>query len=292
MKKIIISGLLLFAVAIVFSGCSKEGNTKLPDFVRVPLPLINAAPGTSTEIIPSNIANFSGQVVVDLYFKNDEPPQKFDLVIIKNGNSASVKTIKADITSFPTTVTFTGPQLETLFGQPVKTCDFFEVGVDITPKNGEKLLAFPTTGASYASGIGAQPGASTSVRYTTKVEFNSADYAGDFEVLTDEVEDYKPGEIVQLTALNSTQVSFKYKAADPRPIIVTVNPATLKTSVAKQVFGSGYPPNWPYGDVSIETVTSNDNFVAPCEKTLSIKFEVSVAAGSFGEFKLVLRKKQ
>jgi hypothetical protein len=291
MKKIIRYSILLLVTATFFNSCRKEDNSKLPGLTRVPLPLLTAAPSSGTVIVPSTLSGFTGQLVLDMYFKTDRPPQKYDLVVIKNGNKGTIKTLKADISSFPSNVSFTGPELETLFGEPVKTCDYFDVGVDITLSTGEKLLAFPATGASYAAGIFAQPGANTVVRYTTKVEFNAADYAGDFEVVTDEWADYGVGDIVPLTVINPTQVSFKYKPSDPQPIVVTVDPATLKTSVVKQVYGSGYPPGWGFGDISAESVASNDNFVAPCEKILSVKLKHTVAAGSFGEFKIVLKKK-
>lgn len=291
MKKITIYSMLLFATAIFFNSCRKEDNTKLPGLTRVPIPLLVAAPTSSTVIVPSTLSSFNGQLVLDMYFKNDRPPRKYDLVVIKNGIKGSVKTLKADITTFPSNVSFTGPQLETLFGEPVKTCDYFDVGVDITLSNGEKLLAFPTTGASYAAGIFAQPGANAVVRYTTKVEFNAADYSGDFEVVTDEWADYGVGDIVTVTVISPAQVSFKYKPSDPQPIVVSVDPNTLKTSVTKQIYGSGYPAGWGFGDISAESVASNDNFVAPCDKILSVKLKHTVAAGSFGEFKIVLKKK-
>jgi hypothetical protein len=109
-------------------------------------------------------------------------------------------------------------------------------------------------------------------------------------VVTDEWGDYHAGDVVQLTMIDATHFSFKYLADDPIPIIVTVNPTTNAVTVAKQVYGIGYPPGWPYGDISVESVPSVDNFVAPCAGTFSVILKHTVAAGSFGEYKIVLRK--
>jgi hypothetical protein len=65
---------------------------------------------------------------VDVLFKSDVLPQKMDLVIIKNTSRANVKTLQADITAFPTTVTLTGAQLVSLFGSPVAQNDRFDIG--------------------------------------------------------------------------------------------------------------------------------------------------------------------
>jgi len=79
-------------------------------------------------------------------------------------------------------------------------------------------------------------------------------------------------------------------AAGALPIVVTVNPITNAVTVPKQVYGSGYPPGWPYGNISVESVPSVENFVAPCAGTFSVILKHTVAAGSFGENKIVLKK--
>ena len=118
MKKIIIFSLLLSAVAATFNSCRKEDNAKLPDLEKFDwLPLIVKDPVVPMiSISGQEPASFTGKFAVDKYFEADVNPQKADVVVIKNGNKAVVKTIQADITSFPTTVEVTGPQLETLFG--------------------------------------------------------------------------------------------------------------------------------------------------------------------------------
>jgi len=78
-----------------------------------------------------------------------------------------VKVIQAGVTTFPSDITITGSQLATLFGSPIVAGDIFDISVDVTIVTGEKFEAFPVTGNPYASGIAAQPGSSTFVRYNT-----------------------------------------------------------------------------------------------------------------------------
>ena len=290
MKKIIIYSLCLFSVAALFTACKKDVNGRMPELTRFPLPLV-AKVANSDQVISAQAPNtFSGKYTVGLYFPNDNPPKKFDVVIIKNDDKTNVKVLKTDVTTFPTELTITGAELATLFGAPVVLGDKFDIGVDVTTITGAKYEAFPTVGNSYASGVAAQPGASTFVRYEAVCQYVPAAYQGPYEVVTDEWGDYAPGAIVQLTRIDDTHFSFNYLAADPKPIVVTVNPITNAVTVAKQVYGSGYPPGWPYGNISAESIPSTDNFVAPCAGTFSVLLKHTVAAGSFGEYKLVLKK--
>ena len=290
MKKIIIYSLYLFSVAALFTACKKDENGRIPELTRFPLPLVAKVAGSDQVISALAPNTFNGKYTVGLYFPNDNPPKKFDVVIIKNDDKTNVKVLKTDVTTFPTELTITGPELATLFGAPVVLGDKFDIGVDVTTITGAKYEAFPTVGNSYAAGVAAQPGASTFVRYEAVCQYVPAAYQGPYEVVTDEWGDYPPGSIVNLTRVDDTHFSFNYLAATPAPIVVTVNPITNAVTVAKQVYGSGYPPGWPYGNISAESVPSTENFVAPCAGTFSVILKHTVAAGSFGEYKLVLKK--
>jgi hypothetical protein len=162
--------------------------------------------------------------------------------------------------------------------------------VDVTTTSGTKYEAFPAVGNSYASGIATQPGASTLVRYEAVCQYDPDLYQGNFEVITDEWADYAPGDIVTLTKIDDTHFSFTFLASNPQQIVVTVDPNTNSVSVPKQVYGSGYGAGWPYGNISAESIPSLDNYVAPCAGTFSVFLKHTVAAGSFGEYKLVLKK--
>jgi hypothetical protein len=289
MKKIIIFSLYFFSIAVLLTSCKKDGG-KIPELSTFPLPLVVKV-ANSDQVINAVTPNaFSGKFRVGLYYPNDAPPKKFDVVVIKNDNKANVKVIQADVTTFPTELSITGTQLTTLFGAPIVLGDKFDIGVDITTFDGVKFEAFPVTGAAFAAGIAAQPGSSTFVRYEAVCKYSPETYHGAFEVISDEWGDYAPGTIVQLTQVDATRFSFKYAAAGALPIVVTVNPITNAVTVPKQVYGTGYPPGWTFGNISAESVPSQDNFVAPCAGTFSVRLKHTVAAGSFGEYTIVLKK--
>jgi len=290
MKKIIIFSLYLFSTAAVFNGCRKEDNPKIPALERFPLPQLVKVAGTDQVISAQNPAAFTGKFTVGLFFPDDIPPQKFDVVVIKNENRTNVKVIQLNVTAYPTTITLTGTELANLFGAPVVLGDKFDISVDVTTISGMKFEAFPVTGNPYAAGVAAQPGASTFIRYEAVCQYDPNQYQGNFEVVNDEWGDYGAGSIVPLTMIDATHFSFKYGASNAQPIIVTVNPNTNAVTVAKQVYGSGYPPGWTFGDISAESVPGVENFVAPCAGVFSVILKHTVGAGSFGDYKIVLRK--
>ncbi|MFL5739734.1 MAG: hypothetical protein ACJ75B_05920 [Flavisolibacter sp.] len=275
---------------LLLAACRKSDNPKLPELTRFPTPLVTKVAGTDQVISAQNPGSFSGKFTVDVFFKTDAPPQKFDVVVIKNGDKSNVKSLQSNVTSFPTTITVTGTQLATLFGAPIVLGDKFDIGVDVTTNQGVKYEAFPVTGVSYASGVSSQPGTSTFVRYEAVCKYDPNQYQGNFIVVSDEWGDYAAGETTTITKIDATHFSFVYKADNPKPIIVTVDPNTNATSVAKQVYGSGYPPGWTFGDISAQSVPSVEDFVAPCQGTFSIVLRHTVAAGSFGNAKIVMKK--
>jgi hypothetical protein len=290
MKKIVNISIYIVTMAVLLVACRKEDNPKIPELTRFPLPLLQKVAGTDQVISAQNPASFSAKFSVDMYFKTDEPARKLDVVVIKNDNKTIVKTIKSDVTTYPSEIAITGPELVTLFGSPIVVGDKFDIGVNVTAANGKLYEAFPILGNSYASGVAAQPGASTQLRYEAVCRYNPNFYQGNFTVQTDEWGDYAAGSAIQLTKIDDTHFSFMYGAANPRPIVVTVNPVTNGVTVTKQVYGSGYPPGWTFGDISAESIPSINNFVAPCAGTFSVVLRHTVSAGNFGEFKLVIKK--
>src|SRR6188768_394006 len=186
MKKIITYSFCLFSIAAFFTACEKDVNGKLPELTTFPLPLVVKSAGSDQVISAQDPNSFSGKYSVGLYFPNDAPPKKFDVVVIKNNDKTNVKVIKTDVTTFPTELTITGSQLAALFNAPVVLGDKFDIGVDITTYTGAKFEAFPTVGEPYAAGVAAQPGAITFVRYEAVCQYDPAAYQGPYEVVIDE----------------------------------------------------------------------------------------------------------
>jgi hypothetical protein len=293
MKKVLIYGSFLLVAATSFTACRKEDNPKLPALQKgIPVPQFVISPNSESAIdVTKDPAQFTAKFDLNLLYPNDHP-QKMDVVVIKNGDKSNVKTLKADVTTFPTHIEVTGEQLETLFGSPIVLNDFFDIGANITMSNGTVLEAFPATGEPYAAGVAAIPNSSTLLRYTAICKFDADKYNGDFTVEEDEWGDYAVGSTVTVTKVSATKLSFMYAANNPKPIVIDVNPNNTVT-VAKQVYGDSYnaPSPWPYGPLSVETVPSLDNVVLPCDGILSMRLKHTVAAGSFGEYTIKLKKK-
>ena len=287
MKKVILYSLL--ATTVLFS-CRKSDNPKIPDLTRVPVPKIVVAANSEAVIDVSNDpALFKGKFDVGMLFPEEIPPQKMDIVIIKNGNKAVVKTFKTDVTSFPTTLDITGAQLVTLFGSPIKLGDFFDIGADIYLSNGLKIEAFPAVGTQFSGGTANIPGSSTFLRYAAICKFNIDDYTGNFKVVLDEWDDYPVGTTITLTKVDATHLSFVYPTAfNVKPIVVTINPNN-SVAVTQVAFGRYSATGTLY---VAETLPSVDNVVLPCDKTLSVRLTITTSTGGgFGRtFLLVLKK--
>lgn len=294
MKRILLYSVL---ATLLFASCRKSDNSKLPDLSRVPVPLIKKDASANATIDGNAPNSFTGKVTVDLFFKDDTKPAKFDIVAIKNGNKSIVKIIQADVKSFPATVTITGLQLATLFGSPIVLGDKFDIGADVYTQGGQKFEAFPLVGAGYGAGVANQPGASTSVTYASVCQFSIDDFAGTFKVTVDDWNDFGVGSNITITKVSATKLSF-VSPVNNQPIIIDVNSTSFVTSVASQAYGdykaAGIDPTWPYGNANIVSVVSTKNFVDPCTKIISIGVVYTVSVGQFtnsgGPFILEMKK--
>jgi len=285
----IIYSLLVFFLAI--TACRKDDNPKLPDLARVPQPLITKDESTDLVISAQEPESFNATFNVDLYFKDDVKPQKFDVVVIKNEDKTKPIVLKTDISTFPEKMSITGEQLMELFGEPIVLGDKFDIGVDITTQDGMKYQAFPLVGEGYGSGVSGQPGASVMVRYEAVCAFDISQYVGAFEVVTDDWADFGEGSTVELTANGDDELLLEYPTVGGKPLVLKINTATNAVSVAKQNIGAYDDPDWQYGNLFAESVPGLKNYVAPCEGILSVNLLYTVSAGSFGENLLVLKKK-
>jgi hypothetical protein len=120
---------------------------------------------------------------------------------------------------------------------------------------------------------------------------NLADITGTMEVVSDGWGDYSPGDLVTLTQVDATTVSFMYPADNPQPILMKINPTTYAVTVTKQVYGSGYGGGgWPYSAISCQSVDGASSIVDPCEKTISVRLTHTVTQGSFGSFTIKFKK--
>lgn len=286
---------LVLAVLVFLGSCTKDDGPVKSSVLQ----LIDAVPTISTKIEASgsqaidllNLNSFSGKFTVSMYFAGAATPEKVDVVVSKNGGKGSaVKVFKAGVTTFPITYTVTAADLQTLFGAAIALGDTYDFSVDIYA-NGKKYEAFPTGGIGSGSGPNGMPGYSEKARFGAICAYDASIYQGDFVVVSDGWGDYNVGDVVKITQVSASSFSFKYVESGALPIIVSVNTANNVTSVTKQVYTSATGYGLTYGPFSVESVTSADNFVAPCDKTFSVRLKHTVAAGSFGDFTIKMKKK-
>jgi hypothetical protein len=274
----------------LISGCRKDDNPRVPDFIRVPLPILTKDETKDLSISAQEPTAFAASFTIDMQFKDQPPPKSVEAVMIKNGDKTNVISLLKDITSYPTTIDITGQQLIDAFGGgTIELGDTYDFGVNITLDDGTVIPAFPPNSTAYAPGVGNQPGASPSIRYEAICAFTAAEYAGNFEVEVDEWEDYAPGTIIPVTVVDETTLSFKYAADNAQPILVKVDPATNETSVAEQVYGD-YDA-FGISNIKCASVAGADNFVAPCDLVLSVKLRHFVPEGSYSLGSVIRLKK-
>lgn len=292
MKRILI--VTIAVVALLFTSCRKEDNPKVPTLTRVQVPVLRLDASSDPFISPVNPAGFKAKFKAELLFESDGPPKSADIVVMKNNNKSTVKVVKPNVTTFPFDFEITGQDLITLFG-PISGGDQFDIGVDITLSDGQKLLAFPETGDPYASGVvtligNVKPGTATSFQFLMPCPFNADAYNGDFVVVSDEWDDYTAGTVIPVTKVSATEISFKYnvKAGTAQPIVMKIDPATNAISVTRQYYGNyGNTPVWA------ESLPGQASTVNPCDVSLSLRLKHTDPSGSteYGTATIKLKKK-
>jgi len=278
--------IFLYTVLIVLAGvgCRKKDNPRIPDFTRVPMPTITKAAGSDLTISATTPNNFTGKFNVDLFFKNDIKPAKFDIVVIKNGNKSNVKVLQADVASFPAALTVTGAQLATLFGAPIVVGDKFDIGADVYTQNGDKYVAFPAVGVGYGTGVATQGGASVSINYTAVCPFNINDFVGAGSI---DDQDFWGATYNVDVSLQGTD-TYKVTNWVEEPgyfILIKVNSAALTVTVSKQTY-STVLPGTSYTNPTVEGTGTID----ACTKQITMNLTNTVSQGSFGVAKTILKK--
>ena len=165
---------ILSAIALVFivtfTACSKDDGP-IPERIGIEdVPAVTTnleTGGTAANITFANQAAFEGKIKLAMYFNDQTPPDKIDVVVRKNGAAANVKVYKAAVTSLPANYTITAAEIETLFGAPLALNDTYDFAPDIYIGT-KKYQAFPTTGLSAGQGITGM----SSIGYSPMVRFS------------------------------------------------------------------------------------------------------------------------
>lgn len=299
MKKI---SLFVCLATILLAGCKKDDGP-VPEAVaieRVPAPLVTIDTTGSPAIDLLDQASFAGKFKVGLYFPNDIPPSKFDIVVRKNDDNTNVKVFQAGVTSFPTSFTITAAQLTALFGTPVMLNDNFDIGVDVYSRSGKKYPAFPLVGLGYAAAFQPDhPGFNVVIRYSAICKysptlFGAIGSTSTFQVLTDEWGDdpvngwgppagYRPS--VAITVVDATHLSFKSPVNGTSTIVLTIDPTNNNITYTGQPYGDlavgplQKDPSWTFGQATIEN--RGVNIVLPCDKQIRLGIAYRVSLGTF-----------
>ena len=296
MKFIKINLLTIFLGAVVvLSACKKDDGPirESVSIAKVPTITTNIDPTGSQAIDLLNLGTFAGKFKVDQYFPGTTPPTKVDIVVRKwNGtqNNNNVKVYKAGVTTLPSNFTVTAAEIATLFGTPIALGDNYDFATDIYVGD-RKFESFPVTGAGTGAGLNGQPFFSEFARFTAICAYNPSIYEGNFVVVSDAFGDFQPGEIVPITKVSNNSFSFiDPYVTNPRPIIVTINVANNRATVAKQKIGDAF--TWPpfYTNPNLTVTDGTASFVAPCSKEIRLSQVFSVDQGTFPAYLLILRK--
>ncbi|WP_214073401.1 hypothetical protein [Mucilaginibacter sp. dw_454] len=307
MKKLISYTFIILTALCVVVACRKSDNPKLKGLTeQVPEPQLTKDVTTDQVIAVQDPEAFNAKFTVGDYFPSETPPKSMDVVIIKNNDRTNQKVFKAGITSFPTTLTLTGADLKTLFGIETVLGDSYDIGVTITTKSGTVVPAFSaySGAASYGPGVTSQGvtgaindgpygPATPQINYTAICKFDMAAYgvvgtSQDFTVVQDDWEDYAPGSVIPVKIIDATHLSFRYGTdKNPKDIVIAINPADNSTSVDKTDFGTY--TGAPYPDYFAASVPGSANVVKPCDLTVGVNLNITVSAGSYGNFILILK---
>lgn len=280
MKKIIAYGFLFWGLAMMFNACRKDDVQPSPD-PRFPLPLLTIDTTGDEFISGKDPASFLGKFIIDMYYGTAVKPRKVDIVVIRNDNKTNVKTIKADVTSFPASIEITGIQLTTLFDSTIKLGDKFEIGADVTTTNGQKFEAFPAAGNPYGADTTALPGFNFSIVYVAACVFDRASFSGWYTAVRDTWEIDAWGDIVVgdpvlvMPGPGENDISvFAYPYNDyfytTYATVCHVDPVTFDVTIERQVVGQGPVSSWP-----LIYVESGTGTVHPCGDAITLNMTLT-----------------
>lgn len=301
MKKVYSILMLLSLIAI--SACRKSDNATMPDgIVYINQPQIEKSTDGDLAILDLDPLAFQSSVVVDLYFEDSEKPDYLDLVVVKNQDPKNAKIVRAQISSYPTTVPLDGQMLTDLFGEAIERGDRFDVGANYI-SGGKTYLAFPEVGIGYGAGVGSQPGASPTVTYMTICAFDADNFLGEtglFEVKTDPWGDFGVGTVVEVVKVSETEFSIAHAGADDGfgPLQLKINPADNTVRIESVLIASAdavtafYGGGGAYGSLTIYTGGApTASYVDPCENDIVLNIQYVLSNfGNQGAYELKLSR--
>jgi hypothetical protein len=297
MKKFL--SIALIAIIAIVAGCSKDENPRLPEgIVDLPLPLLVQDTAATSNTLIQEVADFSSKFSVQLYWPEGRKPKKFDIVVARNGeyDAEKIKVLKADVSTFPTEVSVTGPQLATLFGiqeSDIVPGDKFEIRANITLNNGTVLPGFIPDGldsagkkfpiAPYGTDVSTFPGSNLTITYRVVCPLELDDFVGTFTLTDPDFwEDSYP---VQVTREGDDLIITGFVQSPSAKVRLKVKQSAQTITVPKQAYLATLPGT-PYHNPSV----AGSGVVDACNTKITLSLENTVDEGSFGASTVTLEK--
>ncbi|WP_143309815.1 hypothetical protein [Chitinophaga vietnamensis] len=300
MKKI--KSLIIVVLGIcVFYACRKNDNPKLPDGIAKGV-MPQLTQDTTGDILIQDMTKFKTSFNLGLYFPSGPKPQKMDVRVVMNNKYNNVKTLQAGVTTFPTQIQITGPQLAQLFAldpATVPSGTTFTVAPDVTTQDGKTYPAFNygVNGTDtflispYGGDVNNFPGAVLNLQYTKVCPLNMHAFGNETTGVPLTVVDndfWGATYSVQgtLDPADSTTLILTGWVQDPGAVVkVKVNPRTQGATVAKQI----YLPILP-GTSYHNPAVAGSGKVNACNNSISLTLTNTVTEGSFGTANVVIKR--
>ncbi len=277
---------IMAAGVLLFTTC--KNNLPMPTLQTGCLPLITKDATKDQTINYFNLTAFNAAVNVDLYYPTDKC-KSMDLMVKENGNKNYVGTLKANITTFPTTTPITMTNLIDALPNLASTSDInpgdqFKVYTDVTLLDGTVLHGSDTLYALGSSGIGNLPNSSPSVTYTVVCPLHLSDFVGDYTM-----DDGSPSDLCTITVsidpahpTNGLIIDNFYGGTGTgalHPVYITVNLVTYGISVPSPQVFADWLWNPAYKNATLSNLVGT---LDACTGNFSFKASLTVSLGSFG----------
>jgi hypothetical protein len=277
--------LLMGVIGIfLFTTCKKDPQLPMPKLQLAVIPLITKDKTKDQNVSIYNLPGFNGSVIVNTYFK--DLPKSMDLMVCMNDSIVNTAVLKANITSFPTTVDFTLPTLVGLIPgldslNQLQLGNYFKFYVDITLPDGTVVKGNDTLYASSNSAVKNLPGSSLSVIYTVACPLDPALTVGSYHAVSSDfgvdgnitiTADASDPNKLYVTGLETIDGDVE----DKGPLVMHLDPLTYEVIADKTVLASFAGPyhNIAYGGKG----TYNT-----CTGNYDMTFTITVTEGSFGD---------
>jgi len=289
MKKIYKLLFIISVLGIFFISCNKEPNLPMPELKKGVVPKLTLGPNSSNKILTSNLNDFTGSIIVDVYY--DDKPKSMDLYVSLNDTSGL---LKSNITEFPTTVTFNLndlvnalPNLESI--TEIVSGYKFDFFVVITLDDGTVINSNDTLYEAFSSSLFTQPGVSLDLAFEVVCSLNLADFVGQYDMF----DGYPEDNCVVTVALDPDDpdgliINDMYKGTGVdgiHPYHIKVNRDDYSISAKTQVV---WDDLWGYGPGTLNPAKGE---LDACNTGISFIAEMTVSLGSFNKVTFILTKK-